>query len=553
MIVTSAASDQHSSFRSRIESAKADLKRMFSVDVCQQMDVLFAEVLHDLELAAYSGGSSGSSAGVPSSSLSSSSSSSQEPLTTTSYSEEDSVCPTDHLLPPTCYPPSSSSEEHEDVLTPLVKAASSAEQPVLSGLPPNDEPVQLENCSVVSCCSQELAEEEEEEDEKEEKLEKEDNSEKCPEKCLKNYVVAEKEEHDHQDDVESSEPAFDQLTALNSRSLSSSNGKHHHHHHQQQQFKKLHIESDEVVCPIVWCGHVTYKRHQFILHFQLAHPEVSALSCALCDTVLYRPWDMFMHELLYHLSGLFGCTAAGCAFVGGTRAAVLAHYDTLHLERAAPRRPRSLPPTVSSAQSHYRARLGRLEPENGGSFYNNNNSSSSSSSSKALVSYVDKRPQWRRRPLINPMKLDQWRSKANSNGCCSQYSRPTASMYTATTSSSSSSSVASYYDGAQADSQPSMPPPPPPLPPQAYFLGTSAYKLSYCSGDQSSYHNNNRRQQQQQQLTYDGGDGFSGGYQQQQQQQMYPTSQQLLPSYMLPTTDAAAAAAAASQHHNFFL
>ena len=258
MIVTSAASDQHSSFRSRIESAKADLKRMFSVDVCQQMDVLFAEVLHDLELAAYSGSSSGSSAGVPSSSLSSSSSS-QEPLTTTSYSEEDSVCPTDHLLPPTCYPPSSSSEEHEDVLTLLVKAASLAEQPVLSGLPPNDEPVQLENCSVVSCCSQELAEEEEEEDEEEEKkLEKGDNSEKCPEKCLKNYEVAEEEaEHDHQDDVESSEPASDQLTTLTSRSLSI--GKHHHRH-QQQQFKKLHIESDDIVCPIALCKHVTYKR-----------------------------------------------------------------------------------------------------------------------------------------------------------------------------------------------------------------------------------------------------------------------------------------------------
>ncbi len=252
MIVTS-ASDQHS-FRSRIESAKADLKRMFSVDVCQQMDILFAEVLHDLELAAYSGGS-GSSAGILSSSLSSS----QEP--TTSYSEDSG--PTDNLLS-TCYPPSSSSpsEEHEDVLTlpssaeaPAVKA-SSAEQPVLSDLPPNDEPV-LENCSVVSCCSQESAEEEEEEEKKEEKrLEKGESSVKCSKKFLKNYQVAE-EEHDHQqDDVESTEPAFDQLTTLTSQSLSST-GKHHQH---QQQFKKLHIESDDIVCPIVWCKHVTYKR-----------------------------------------------------------------------------------------------------------------------------------------------------------------------------------------------------------------------------------------------------------------------------------------------------
>ncbi|KAH9408059.1 hypothetical protein TYRP_011715 [Tyrophagus putrescentiae] len=527
MIVTS-ASDQHSSFRSRIESAKADLKRMFSVDVCQQMDILFAEVLHDLELAAYSGGS-GSSAGILSSSLSSS----QEP--TTSYSEDSG--PTDHLLP-TCYPPSSSSEEHEDVLLPSTSSAaaespavkaSSAEQPVLSDLPPNDEPV-LENCSVVSCCSQESVEEEEEK----KKLEMGDGSEKCQKKCLKNYEVAEEEHDHHQDDVESTEPAFDQLTTLTSQSLSST-GKHHH----QQQFKKLHIESDDIVCPIVWCKHVTYKRHQFILHFQLAHPEVSALNCALCDTVMYRPWDMFMHELLYHLTGLFGCTAPGCAFVGRTRAAVLAHYDIVHLERAAPRRPRSLPVSSASA-SHNRARLGRLEQEknNGGDLYNN--------SSKALVSYVDKRPQWRRRPpppLINPMKLDQWRSKA-SNGCCPQ-SRPTASMYTAT--STSSSSVTSYYDGAQAGGQPSMPPPP--LPPQAYFLGSSAYKLSYCSGDQGyRYHNNNNRRQQQQQLTYGGGDGFGGGYQQ-QQQQMYTPNQQLLPLNMLPTTDAAAA----SQHHNFFL
>lgn len=171
---------------------------MFSVDVCQQMDVLFGEVLHDLELA-YSLGSSGSSSHT-------SSSSSKEPP---SYSEDSGV----HMVTSSTSSSSSSAEHEDEVLPPSSEKASSVEQPEPSDLPPaqpapNDESA-LEECEVVSICSQEAEEKQ-----------------------------------------ESNEPASD-LATLN-RTLCKDD-KH-------QQYKTLYVESNEVVCPIAWCNHVSFKR-----------------------------------------------------------------------------------------------------------------------------------------------------------------------------------------------------------------------------------------------------------------------------------------------------
>lgn len=141
---------------------------------------------------------------------------------------------------------------------------------------------------------------------------------------------------------------------------------------------------------------------------------------------------MFMHELMYHLTGFFECTFEGCTFIGQTRGAVLSHYDVVHLFKS-PKRPRYLPilPTPVA------------EEEIG---------------SQALVV---SQPQQRKQ--FDPMAVDQWRSKGNSaNG----YNAPSAS-------------VVSHYNanmGSYNDQQPLMPALLPPA-----QNGNSAYQPNFCS------------------------------------------------------------------------
>lgn len=222
-----------------------------------------------------------------------------------------------------------------------------------------------------------------------------------------------------------------------------------------------------------------------------------------------------MHELMYHLTGVFGCKFPGCTFVGGTRATVLAHYDIVHLDRSAPRRPRSIPPFLL-----YRPRYQRSGDEVISSYMNNGDGSAG----RTLAAVFTKKPKsWTRKAHFNPMKVEQWRSKSNG------FSLPAT---TASTSYPSTSSAVCFFNQStgryeyQATS----------MPPAQINGGNSAFKLGYSCGDQYYRY---------QHLMANGGADV-GEHQQQQQQQQQPmyTANQVMPSSILPPPQA---------HHNFFL
>lgn len=189
-------------FRSRIETAKAQLKKMFSVDVCQQMDVLFADVLQDLEakLSTHS-----------SQSVSSNNSCSLNPGS--SHSDDSGIHST-----------TSCSSDNEQSL--LIE--SSKDFPPLHSN--DDEDAEKSNSHELSTCTAIVNIKEEK---KSESLKKEERSFKKLKTESETYTA-------------SSEDSSERYLKKSRSKLN--------------QFKVLAIDVNYVTCPIAWCDHISYRR-----------------------------------------------------------------------------------------------------------------------------------------------------------------------------------------------------------------------------------------------------------------------------------------------------
>lgn len=185
-------------FRSRIETAKAQLKKMFSVDVCQQMDVLFADVLHDLETKLLTNSTS--------SSQSNSSTNCCNLIHCDEHSDDSGI----H---------STSSENEHSLL------AENSEDFSLqhSNDEHNDEKTNsVESTTCTTVARSNISNESEDQSSNKLKTKSEANTSSENESDSDYYVKKNKSKH--------------------------------------RQFTALQIDTDDVVCPIAWCDHVSYRR-----------------------------------------------------------------------------------------------------------------------------------------------------------------------------------------------------------------------------------------------------------------------------------------------------